>query len=357
MKKTLKLFTALSLAIGLLFVSCRSEESEFIEAPQEEALKANSAVATLMQRTAMKDGSEDNILDNANCFTIELPVTVIVDGIEITIDSEEDLDTIEDIFDEFEDDEDLLEFLFPITIIFSDFSELTINSISEFEDLADDCEGENEDDDDLECADIQYPLTVSIFDSNNELLDTITISNDQELYIFLDNLEDDDIVNVSFPVVVILADGTEVEANNLDQLEDILEDAEDDCDEDDDYDYNDDDCENCTTDQLSQVLTGCSNWYVDKLERNDNDLEDQYAGYLFTFSSDGTLVADTSMESYNGSWTSSGSGESITVEINIPDLPDFNANWMLHEIEQYSNESQVDLRIGDDRLRFESDCP
>ncbi|MGB5226616.1 MAG: hypothetical protein WBN55_00030, partial [Eudoraea sp.] len=53
---------------------------------------------------------------------------------------------------------------------------------------------------------------------------------------------------------------------------------------------------------------------------------------------------------------SAGSGESISVEINIPNLPDFNDTWNLHEIEQHDDENQVDMRLGDDRLRFESDC-
>jgi hypothetical protein len=42
--------------------------------------------------------------------------------------------------------------------------------------------------------------------------------------------------------------------------------------------------------------------------------------------------------------------------INIPGLADFNDSWLLHEIEFNDNEQQVDLRMGDDRLRFESEC-
>ena len=164
-------------------------------------------------------------------------------------------------------------------------------------------------------------------------------------------------VQISFPVTVILFDGTEVETSNLDELEDILEAARDDCDEDDDNDYNDDDCDACTTDQLSDVLVSCSDWRVDKLERNDQDLEDLYMDYQFNFASDGTLMADSGSESFPGTWETSGSGNNIAVVINIPNLSDFNATWNLHEIDQDANESDVDLRInGEDRLRFESSC-
>ncbi|MGB5647770.1 hypothetical protein [Muriicola sp.] len=348
---------SLVLVATLLVTSCRKEESVLIEGPQNETLKANSAVANLMQRTAMKDGSDDNIVDGANCFSVDFPFTVVVNGMEITVTSEEDLDTVEDIFDEFDDDDDTLEISFPVTIILSDFSEVTINSVEEFEDFADECEGENEFDDDIECIDIKYPITASIFNANNELIDTITISSDQELYQFLDNLEDDDIVNVDFPVTLILSDGTEVSVSNLDQLEDVIDDAEDDCDEDDDYDYNDDDCDNCSTEQLTDFLTNCDGWMVDDIRRNGMDLEDQYEGYTFTFDTDGTITVDTGSESISGTWESSGAGNNIIVTISIPDLTDFNGDWMLHEVEQEEGEVIVELELeNDDELEFLSNC-
>lgn len=357
MKNTLKQLSLVLLALTISLVSCREEESIFIEGPQDETLAANSNIAGLLQNTATKDGSDDNIIDNASCISIELPVSVIVNDLEIIVDSPEDFETIEDVFDEFDDDDDVLEIIFPINIVLSDFTELIINNLDELEDFADDCEGENEFDDDIECADIKYPVTASVFNSNNEVIDTITLNNDQDLYEFVDDLDDDDVVRVNFPVTVILFDGTQVQASNLDELEDILDNAKDDCDEDDDNDFNDDDCDNCTTNQLSEVLVGCTNWSVDKLERNDEDLEDLYTGYRFNFTNDGTLTAESSSESFSGTWEINGSGNNIAVIINIPNLSDFNATWNLHEIELDGSESDFDLRMGDDdRLRFESNC-
>ncbi len=356
MQNTIKLITVLMLFL-LVATSCRKEESVLIEGPQNETLKANSAVANLLRRTAMKDGSDDNIVDNANCFSLDFPFTVFVNGMEITVTSEEDLDTVEDIFDEFEDDDDTLEIDFPVTIVLSDFSEQEINSIDEFESYVDDCEGENEYDDDIECIDIQYPVSASVFNANNELLDTITITNDKELYEFLEDLDEDDIVEVEFPVTVVLSDGTEVSVSNLDQLEEVIDDAEDDCDEDDDYDYNDDDCDNCSTEQLTDFLTNCDGWMVDDIRRNGMNLEDQYEGYTFTFDSDGTISVDAGSESLSGTWESSGSGNNIIVTIAIPDLPDFNGDWMLHEVEQEEGEVSVELELeNDDELEFLSNC-
>ena len=356
MKITIKHLGLLFLGLTLFLASCRKEESVFLEGPQEESLKANSSIANILQNTTTKDGSGDNIIDQANCISIELPVTVIVNGMEVTVEDAEDLDTIEDIFDEFDDDIDTLDIIFPISIILSDFTELLLLDQDELQAFANECAGENEFDDDIECADIKYPVTASVFNTNNEVTDIITFSNDQDLFEFLDDLDEDDVVNVNFPITVVLFDGAEVQASNLQELENIIDNAKDDCDEDDDYDFNDDDCDNCTTDQLSDVLLGCSDWTVDKLERNDQDLEDLYVGYRFNFMSDGTLTAETSTSSFSGTWEANGSANNIAVVINIPDLADFNAVWNLHEIKQDSTESDIDLRMGDDRLRFESNC-
>ena len=357
MKTTPRLLIAFAFSMTLFTISCRKEESVLIEAQPDQVLEANSNVANLLQRTAMNDGSDDNIVDNSSCFTIELPATVAVNGLEIIVDSEEDFDTIEEIFDEFDDDDDSLQIMFPISILLNDFTEVPINSTDEFKNYADGCSGENENDDDIECADIEYPISASVFNSNNELIETINILNDKDLYDFVDELEEDDIVNIGFPITVILSDGTRMEASNLDELENIIDNAKDDCDEDDDNDFNDDDCDNCTTAQLSDILVSCTNWTVDKLELNDNDLEDMYVGYQFNFMADGMLSASTNSDSFSGTWESSGTGNGISVMINIPNLTDFNANWNLHELEQNSEETNVDLRIdGEDRLRFESSC-
>ena len=44
--------------ISFVFItSCRTEETEFIQAPADEVLMANSSVASLMQKTTTNDGS------------------------------------------------------------------------------------------------------------------------------------------------------------------------------------------------------------------------------------------------------------------------------------------------------------
>ncbi|MGA1227281.1 MAG: hypothetical protein ACO3VF_08640 [Tamlana sp.] len=57
-----------------------------------------------------------------------------------------------------------------------------------------------------------------------------------------------------------------------------------------------------------------------------------------------------------GTWSATGTRNNITVTINIPDLPYFNNDWILHEISDYSD-PKIDLRVGDnDRLRYKNNC-
>jgi hypothetical protein len=359
--KTFKTILFLAISLLLTTTSCRTEDDVVIDAPQETTLLANSNLATQMQNVTMNDGSVDNIVYNANCFTIQLPVTVTINSVVITITDIGDYDDIEDIFDEFDDDDDSVEIDFPITIILSDYTEIEINSLDELEDYADDCNDENEDDDDIECIDFVYPITASVFNSSNELISTITFNSDYDLYEFIDDIDEDDLVGFDFPISIVLADGSELVLNNFNDLEDAIDEYDDDCDEDDDYDYNDDDCDNCTADQLESVLTACPDWYIDELERNDDDLEDNYSGYLFNFFEDNTVTVSWDDETASGTWSVSGTGNDMTVTFDIPGFDDINDTWNLHEIEVESddddddNEAEVSFEIGDDELEFKND--
>ncbi|TCK67930.1 hypothetical protein DFQ05_1713 [Winogradskyella wandonensis] len=354
--KTLKPILLLVLGVVFTMTSCRTEDDLSIDPPVEQTIEASSMVANLMSRTATNDGSSDNIIDSASCLSVQLPVTVTVNGIELVINDDDGYEDIEDIIDLFDDDVDSVVVSYPITVILTDYSTVVVNSDAELEALGENCLGENENDDDIECIDFQYPITASVFNANNDLIDTIVINNDNEMYDFIDDLDEFVAVTINFPITVIFADGNTQTVNSIQELENAIETADDTCDEDDDNDFDDDDCNDCTTNDLETVFADCAEWTVDKLERNDNDLEDNYVGYTFEFNNDGTILVTQGTNTFNGTWSAMGSGNNISVMINVTGLSDFNDNWNLHEIEQEPGEVKVDLRLGDDRLRFESDC-
>lgn len=357
MKSILRTILSLSIVCILFFASCRKEEMELVEPPEDETLVINSPIVNLIKLTVSNDGSVDNIIDQANCFDIEFPVTVLANGTEVLVVSEEDFISVEDIFDEFDDDEDSLEILFPITITFGDYSQTVVADYPELYSFSGTCNGENIMDDDIECLDFQYPITASIFNSNNEKIDTETLNDDKSLYLFVEGIDQYDIVTMDFPIAVLLPNEASLNIDNLNELRSIIEANINACDEDDDNNYDDDDCNSCTTNQLTTFLTSCPDWTVDQLERdNSPNTEAYYDGYVFNFFTDGTVVSQFSVWEYSGTWTASGTANNITVIINIPSLPECNNNWILHEIEENPDGTKVSFRLGDEELRYVNDC-
>ncbi len=337
--------------------SCRKEIVIDKTGNDNKGFSKTSKVANLIREVSLHDGSFDNIIDHANSFSIKMPYTVIVNGQTINIQTEDDLQTVEDILDASDSDTDSIQIVFPITIILPDYTEVVIHNQNELNTYLDQSTGENEEDDDIECVDFIYPVIFHVYDTVTEQTLTVSISNDEEMEEFIDSLDSDTLASIEFPVHLKLSDGTEVTASNVSELENIIDDAKDDCDEDDDNDYNDDDCNNCTSTQINTVLTSCSNWTVEELERNDTDLGDNYTTYSFHFASNGTITAEDGAVTYIGTWSSSGTGSDIILSIAIPALPDLSGNWHLLEIKDNGNEKELKLEIDDDnKLKFLSTC-
>lgn len=328
--KTKSLLTILLCSL-FYFTSCQKEVMEIVQPNTQETLVAESELTTLISKTSTKDGSKDNILDKSSCTTIELPVTVNVNGLDIIIDSEDDYEVIEAIFDQFEDDEDILNFIFPIKIILSDYTEIEINNQDDFEELIEDCVGENEEDDDIECIDFKYPISFSAYNTEFQIIDVVTIENDRQLHRFIKRVKEREIfASLNFPVEMILSNGDVVEVNNNKELQETIDAAKDDCDEDDDNDYGDDDF---TKERLDNLLKSCP-WLVYEFERNSDRLENRYIDYAIKFNEDNIVKVRTKEgELLSGEWESEITEDGAVVHLEFEGLEPFTLDWIVYELE------------------------
>lgn len=235
----------LPLIVFAFLVSCQNEETDITNPDQEETIAANSSTAVLMSKTASNDGSFDNIVDFANCLEVVLPVTVTANGVTITIENYNDYDAFEELLDAFDNDNDEVVISFPITLILTDYTEIVINNQIELDAQIELCNDENEDDDDIECIDFQYPISISVYDSNFQVAATVVIENDEALYTFINSLNGGVLASLNYPVTMVLSDGSTIIVNSNQELDSAILSAEYDCDEDDDYDWNDDDDFDC----------------------------------------------------------------------------------------------------------------
>lgn len=332
MKNKMRYLSILSLLIILCILSgCQDEVLQITEPPAAQVIKPNSTAAALIKRTTLKDGSVDNILDSASCISVVLPVTVLVNEQEITITSYDGLKLVERILDEFENDDDEVTLIFPITVSLADHSELIVENEEALGNLTEQCiEGGN--DDDIECVDFKYPVTLSIYDTDNQLSDVITLHDDDELYNFFDEMEEGDLVGFQFPVTMILSDGQEITANDNEELEGTIENVINDCDEDDDNDYNDDDADD--SDLIIALIDG--EWKVALFFR-ESDQTGNFENFIFTFYADGTALASNGVSSFEGTWESYGDDGALEIELDFGVESPFDSLQKDWQVTEYTN--------------------
>ncbi|MGY0391899.1 LamG domain-containing protein [Bizionia sp. KMM 8389] len=253
------------LFIGILlfmFTACQEEVHEETQPNDTETIQPNSNLETLMRNTSANDGSVDDILDGSDCFTVNLSVTIVANGVTLTIETLDDLSLLETIFNASGTDEDSVDFLFPIVIILNDYTAVDIESVEELNNFIDTCTA-NEDI--IQCADFVYPITFSIYNTSFQIIDTEIIDNDYELYIFLQGLEAGTdgaiLASLNFPVSVSYSNGRVVEVDNNQALEDALNAASNNCES------------SCVEDDVLINLLTCQ-WNIVSYDNTD-----EYIGY------------------------------------------------------------------------------
>ncbi len=285
-KKTV-LFSFISFVL-LLGVGCQKEETEYIDTTVQGTITANSVVSTILGRTAQNEGSWDDVIDGTSCAAVQYPLTVIANGQEVILQSIEDVQLIVAIFAQFPNDTDTLEIVFPITLIMWDYTEVVVNSQEELNQIIANCISNGQGDDEISCIGFQYPITIYTYNSAQEQTGTVVINSDFELFQFIQNLDENDVYSLDFPVTVILYDGSTQTVNNTQELQYLIE-----------------SCENSTntnpdpTQFEADLTTGV--WYV-TYYFDDYDQTDNYQGYQFSFNTDGSSTASNGTNTVNGSW-------------------------------------------------------
>lgn len=285
------IFSVLFFSLG----SCQKEEETVIQ-DNTESFVVNEPIAGLLSRTSQNPTSIDNVLDNSSCFSVQLPVTVIVNGEQITVTTEADYQIVQAAIDEFSDDDDLVNFVYPITIIYQNFQSQVLQDADDLDDVIDDC-GEDDGFDEIDCITLVYPITINIYDSNNQLANTVTITSNSNLFNFLANLGSNTYVAINYPISAINSNGQTVVINSNSELENFIEDSIDDCDDD-----NSGGSGGSGSSAFTDVLTS-GTWYISYYLEDDDDETSDFNGYTFTFNTNGTSTAVRNSMTTNGTWS------------------------------------------------------
>ncbi len=302
------------LFMSFLFTSCQKEESEFINDTPDETLTASSVLAKLLLNTSQNSGSFDDFIDGTSCSSIQFPYQVIVNGQTITLENEEDVTALSNTSAE-------ITIVFPITVVFEDFSTAVVNTQQELNGLGDVCDSIDEA---INCISLVYPVTFFTYNADNEQTGTVVINDDAALFAFLSSLEEDTYIALDFPITVVLADGSNVTVTSNAQLQGLIE-----------------SCEDVVTNppsplDLEEVLTTDS-WFI-SFFFDDEDETYEFEGYEFFFNTDGSAFATNDDETENGNWsvtTSSGGQLKLNLDFGDDDpFEELEEDWKVIEFSQ-----------------------
>ncbi len=222
MKKVLQSILVLS-CIAVFAISCQDEENETRQ--NEETLSKTAPLTGLMKRVSMNATADDNVIDSTSCFSVKLPVNLIVNSQSVTINTENDYHLVNDIFEVTDTDQDYVDFVFPITIIYPDYSEVVVQNQTQFDALKDACQEPEPEQRNIGCVTIHYPIRVFGYNSNYQLAHTYTIRNDMEFFLLLFNLNATEFYAVDYPITITNREGNQVTIRNNIEMTGAIQDC------------------------------------------------------------------------------------------------------------------------------------
>jgi peroxiredoxin len=324
------------------FGSCQKEEDSVNQQNTESFLKSSS-LAGLLSRTSQNPTSKDNVLDNSSLVSIELPVTVTVDGNVITVHNKSEYQLVQDVKDEYTNDNDIVYFTYPITIRLQNYSTQQINNYNQLHDAIEAC-GEDDHFDEIDCISLSYPFTINIYDSNNQVANSISVTGNSNLYNFLANLNNSTYVAISYPISAVNSEGEAIVIHSNTELMNFIENSI-------------DDCENSgggSGETSLDDLLVMGSWNVSYCYYDNENETNHYQGYNYTFYSNGNIIAQKGTNTINGHWDLHDENTYQRLDLNFEGsyMDDIKTNWRVIEYNQTTIKLKKENSSNTDYLTF-----
>ena len=187
--------------------SCQREEIEIIDERENTNLTETSDLRALLHNVSLHDGSFDDMVDRANCFSIVFPYEVIYKRKKLEIKAESDLYQIES--------PKHVQLIFPLRIAHSTHEVTEVVSEEELSEYKKMCSFI---DDDIECIDLQYPVMISTFNSETSRMTAIEITHDSALYKLTLEAIKDYSMQIQYPVTLTTRGGDVMTVSTNEEL-------------------------------------------------------------------------------------------------------------------------------------------
>ena len=313
--KTILLFSVAILSF-LFLGSCQEEENTIVQDTTQN-LNVASPTSKFLARAAQNNTSVDNVMDGTSVFRVKLPVSINLNDVDLTVATEADYDEVADLRNASGSDDDIVTYVYPITVSLRNFEEITVNNLTQLNTII----TQNEDLSDISCVTILYPITINEYDSANQLADILTMTSDSQLINYLLNLNSGVFYSINYPISVINPNNLTVVINSNIELRDVIESAIGQC-----------GSNSGSTDDFIDVLTS-GNWRISYYHEGDDDETIVYNGYVFTFNTNNTITITKNSSTFTGTWLFYEEDGVDIVEIDFEDDPldDLDDDWELLE--------------------------
>ena len=192
--------------------SCYEDDAPLVE--DENSLYHSSDLSSKLQSITSHNASFDDLIDNAFCFSLIFPYELTVNDQLRVFNSKQDLSPLRE--------DDAIEIVFPVSIVFSDYSIQEVNSTSELNTLINQC-------DDFQsltafnCFSIEFPLTIKDFNDVNSSFQTHHFFNNKIIFLYLENLYDSDVYDIDYPILLLNKISREIVINDNQEFIDMLD--------------------------------------------------------------------------------------------------------------------------------------
>jgi len=171
-------------------------------------------------------------------------------------------------------------------------------------------------DGEIQCIDFEYPVTLFQYNAETENLDSVVISNDVELFLFLTSMDEEDYMSLEYPILTSLSNGAYVEVLSDQELVDVIT-----------------DCLAAEIDPitLSEYLRKES-LYVNFYFVNSQDETEIFCEFEFTFNEDNTVNATNGIINVEGTWEVGNDVDGLFLELNFGNtnlLEVLNGHWQV----------------------------
>ena len=288
----MKIFQFIIITLLCLFVfSCQDDDENEIRVPTASLTKV-APLTSLLSRVSQYPTARDNVLDGTSYCSVQLPVTIVVNYNRVLVSSTEDYKLVASIIDEYSNDDDKINFIFPIIMVFRNFSTLKLNNEAELKKLLESY-GQYSDYTEIDCIDFNFPISINSYDSNSQEAKAYTIQNNSQLYNFVYNLKETDFFSLDFPIsMTSKIDEKIVEVQTNNELKSSIENEIIKC-----------EIPSAENKEISSIITTGS-WYVSYfLDNNENETA-EFNGYNFTFLSNGSVSVTKNTSKIDGTWSS-----------------------------------------------------